>query len=413
MAGRWIVAALLGVLLALTTVPLAGADEQAEPVELVLFHLESCPHCASERAFLADLQERYPDLVVRAYEVSSDPASRSLFVEMARDHGIEPRGVPTTFLGERVWVGFEDSIAREIEATVAALLAGEEPVEEESSTVDVPFVGEVDVGDKSLLAATLLIGFVDGVNPCSLWVLSLLLALVLHSGSRARVFAVGGMFLAITSLLYGLYMLGIVSVLDYVDQLAWIRAIIAAIAITFGVFHLKEYYAPGRGPSLTISDSRKPGLYRRMRGLADPEKSAPAVLAGTALLAAGVSLVETPCTAGLPVLWSQLVADVSWAGRGLLFLVYLAVFLVDELVVFTLAVVTMRAAKLQEHHGRFLQLLSGTVLVVLGGVIVVAPEMLETLRGTVVVFAGAALAVAALVLLDRLRHHGSGAVRLG
>ena len=384
--------------------PATTSPGRPEPVVLLLFHGDGCPHCASERDFLDELAERYPELEIRQYEVWHDAANRDLFRRTAAEYGFEASAVPTTFVGDRYWVGYSGAIGDEIESVVAALLGGEPAptVEDSSSMVDVPFVGDVDVGDRSLVLATVLIGFVDGVNPCSLWVLSILLALVLHSGSRRRVFAVGSVFLLITSALYGLYMVGAYSALDYAGEARWIRVAVALVAGTFGVLHLKEY-ATSRGPSLTIPAHRKPGLYARMRALADPDRSLPTVLGGTVLLAAGVSLLETPCTAGLPLLWTDLLAerDVPAAGAVLLFLVYLGVFLLDELAIFAAAVVTLRAAKLQEHHGRMLQLASGTLMITLAITMVVAPRLLESLTGTLAVFGGAAAAVALVVLAER------------
>ena len=106
--------------------------------------------------------------------------------------------------------------------------------------------------------------------------------------------------------------------------------------------------------SLSIPASRKPWLFRRMRAAASPERALPAALAGTILLAVGVSLLETPCTAGLPVLWTSLLeeAGVSTGQAAGLFGAYMAVFLLDALLVFGAAVVTLRAAKVQERHGR-------------------------------------------------------------
>jgi hypothetical protein len=145
-------------------------------------------------------------------------------------------------------------------------------------------------------------------------------------------------------------------------------------------------------------------MYRRMRRVASPERSLPAVLGGAAALAVGVSLAETPCTAGLPLLWTDMLADrhVAAAGAVLLFAVYLLVFLLDELVVFALAIVTMRATKAQEHHGRFLQLVSGALMVVLAVTMLVAPHLLETVGGTALVFGLAAIAVASVVAVERV-----------
>ena len=361
-------------------------------VELVLFYGDGCPHCERMITFLAELTQRHPALTVAAYEVWNDQANQRLFADTLRPLGEEPRAVPTVVVGDTVYVGHNDTIAVAIEARVAALIDGLAPPEPVGVVVNVPFVGDVEVGDNSLLVATLVIGFVDGVNPCSLWVLSMLLALVLHSGSRSRTLAVGGLFLVVTSALYGLYMLGAYSTLAYASHQSSIRLGVAAVAGAMGIVHLKEHFT-SRGPSVTIPAGAKPGLFQRMRRLADPDRSVPAVMGSTALLAVGVSLVETPCTAGLPLLWTDLLADrnVSAATAGFLFAVYLAVFLLDELLMFGAAVVTMRATKLQEQHGKALQLVSGLLMVTLAAVMVFSPALLESVAGTVAVFAAASL----------------------
>lgn len=380
-----------------------GSAPPPERIELVIFYGEGCPYCARELAFLDRLSERQPLLDVVAYEVWNDARNLELFESMAASRGVEARSVPTTFLGDLVWVGFDSTVERQIEDAVTALAAGRTPEIEERTTVDVPIVGSVDVGRYSLVVATLLIGFVDGVNPCSFWVLSMLLALVLHSGSRARIVIVGTVFLAVTSALYGLYIAGAYSALDYADEASWIRFAVALIAGTFGVLHLKEYVTH-RGLSLTIPDERKPAIYRRMRGLARPERSLPAVIGGTVVLATGVSLAETPCTAGLPLLWTNLLSshDVSTATAVALFVLYLAVFLIDELVIFGFAVVTLRSAKLQERQGRILQLASGMLMVALAVTMLFRPHLLESVTGTTLVFGLTALVVVAVAAVEHL-----------
>ena len=405
MVGR-VLASVLAALVVLLAGPAGAAVDADEPVVLVLFYGEGCPHCAAERRFLADLHDRQPLLEVQAHEVWYDEGGRALFFQMAAEHGIEPQAVPTTFLGDQVWVGFDDTVGSQIERSVEALVAGRAPPEEERTSVDVPLIGTVDVGGMPLVVATLVIGFVDGVNPCSLWVLSMLLALVLHSGSRGRVAAVGVTFLTVTALLYALFIAGLFTALDVAGEAAWIRVAVALVAGTFGVLHLKEYVTTA-GPSLTIPAHRKPGLYKRMRTLADPDRSLPVALGGTVVLAVGVSLLETPCTAGLPMLWSNLVQDAGVSGLGWLALLgmYLAVFLLDELLVFFAVLATMRATKLQEHHGRVLQLVSGTLMVTLALAMLVVPDLLETVGGTLAVF-GAAAVVVAVVLVSSRSHGG-------
>jgi glutaredoxin/uncharacterized membrane protein HdeD (DUF308 family) len=405
---RSFVVAVVALLGALILLPGGRATATVEPgddsIVVTVFHGDGCPHCARMLAFLDELDDRYPSIEVRAYEVWHDAANQQRFVADMAEFGLEPRSVPTVIVGELVFVGYTDAIADRITAVVADLVADRAPTNAGEFVIDVPFVGAVDVESRSMVGATVLIAFVDGVNPCSLWVLSMLLALVVHSGSRSRVALVGALFLVVTSALYGLYMLGAYSTLAVVGQETWIRAAVALVAGAFGVLHLKEHWTT-RGPSVTIASSRKPGILRRMRRLADPERSLGATLAGTGVLAVGVSLLETPCSAGLPLLWTNLLNDrgVAFGGAAFLFVVYLLVFLLDELLVFGAVVVTMRAAKLQEEHGRLLQLVGGALMVTLAVVMLAAPRLLESVTGTLLAFAIATTAVAAVLVVERSR----------
>jgi glutaredoxin len=368
-----------------------------EPIELTLFWGAGCPHCAAERAFLDDLRAEHPDLVIHEYEVWGNPANLELFVATAAAAGVEARAVPTTFLGDRVWIGYSNSTGEEIRTVVEAAFRGEELEAPESRIVDVPFVGAVDLGGRSLLVSTVVIGFVDGVNPCSLWVLSILLALVLHSGSRRRVAAVGGVFLLVTSAMYGLYIVGAYSALSYARFLPWIQRVVALVAGVLGLLQLKKAFGIAAGPTIGVSERARPGMYRRMRHLAASDRPLPALLGATATLAVGVSLLETPCTLGLPILWTNLLADndVAFAGAAVLFLIYLAAFLIDELVVFVGVVTTMRALKMQERHGHVLEFVSGALMVTLAVVMLARPETLESVTGALIVF-GIAAALTAI-----------------
>jgi hypothetical protein len=337
--------------------------------------------------------------------VRDSEANRAHFTEVLAALGMEPQAVPTTIVGDQVWVGFDERRASEIEAAVAALLAGETVDERPAANfVDLPFVGEVDVGSHSLLIATLAIGFVDGFNPCSLWALSMLLALVLHTGSRRRVLLVGLVFLGVTTAMYGLYMWGLYGVLSYVGFVGWIRVVVALVALAMGIVNVKDYFAFGSGPSLTISSAAKPGLLARMRTIASTDRPLPPLLAGTATLAVGVSLLETPCTAGFPILWTNMLADrgVGVAAALALFGVYMVVFLLDELAIFGGAVVAMRVTKVGEGRGRLLKLVGGSTMIAIAGTLVFAPETMESMTGVVVVFGAAVMAAALTITIHRL-----------
>jgi cytochrome c biogenesis protein CcdA len=368
---------------------------------LVLYWGDGCPHCAAEWEFLTELGEEFPELAVAGFEVWHDHANRERFAADMEARGERASAVPTTVFRDRVWVGFDERVETEIHAAVAEAFGGGA----QTGGLRLPLLGSIDPSATSLLVITVVIGLVDGLNPCSLWALSVLLALVLRTGSRGRVVVVGLVFLLVTTALYGLYLSGLYGALELAAHGAWIRVVMALVALGFGVVNLKDYWWFKRGVSLAIPERAKPGLYRRMRGVALEERPLPAVLGGTVVLAAGVSLLETPCTAGYPLLWADLLSarGVTVASAVGLFAVYMVVFLADELAVFGTAVVAMRASKLQERQGRALKLVSGVLMVVLAVVLLAAPRLMETVSGALAVFAAAATIAGVIQAVPRWR----------
>jgi cytochrome c biogenesis protein CcdA len=393
------------------------ADEGEAPT-LVLYWGEGCANCEAEKEFLAEFRQSHPDLRVQRYEVSRDSANRERFERHLARLDLEASAVPTTVLGQRVWIGFSEPIEADLRANLRRALAGEQVPAgvygqaapgtcttdacalEPESAIDVPVVGRVDLGSHSLVVSTLLIGFVDGINPCSLWVISILLAIVIRTGSRRRVLAIGSVFLLVTATMYALFMAGVYGALSVISHLGAIQAVVAVAAGIVGVVSVKDYFFYKEGLSFTIPDRSKPGIYARMRRVAGERALVPA-LAATAVLAVGVSLLETPCTAGFPVIWTGLLDanDVPLTGAVLLFVLYMIPFLLDELVIFTAAVVTMRTTKLQERHGRVLKLVAGTTMLALAGAMLLAPEVMESVAGAGIVFLAAGVAAALIHLL--------------
>lgn len=422
----------------------APAHQQMEPVSIYFFWGDGCPHCAAAKPFLAGLEEKYPSVTVRAFEVWRNEANRDLFIKMAAKYGFEPSAVPTIFIGDDYWIGYaEEPYAREIEeATKACILGGcpdagagvIEPAAPPavsqpqaappvaiasaagatgqsaaaaaapaSSVISVPFLGAVDLGAQSLLLSTALIAFVDGVNPCSLWVLSVLLALTIHTGSRRKVFIIGAVFLTVTSLVYVLFIAGLFTMFTVLDWVPWIQVVVALVALFFAIVNIKDYFWYKEGVSLTIADEQKPGLYRSMRRVLQAGDSMPALVGAAIVMSAGASLVEFSCTAGFPMLWSNLLAaqSVTTLTFVLLLILYMVIYQLDEIIIFAGAVIGLRASRLEEKQGRILKLVSGMLMLVLAVVMLINPSLMSSLSATLWVFVIAFGAALLMLLVHR------------
>jgi thiol-disulfide isomerase/thioredoxin len=392
-----------------------AAPERPEQVVLYFFWAEGCPHCAAAKPVLLGFQQRYPQLEIRSFEVSSNADNQRRLAAMATKFGFEPTGVPVFFLGSQHWVGYSESATpRVLEAAIARCVKSGCPDSgaeistgdismQPSEVIDLPFVGPLDPERQSLVLSTVLIAAVDGVNPCSLWVLSILLALTLRTGSRRTTVITGLVFIAVTGLVYALFIGGIFTVFQVLSFTPVVRVVVALLAAAFAAVNIKDFFWFKAGLSLSIPEASKPGIYGRMRQVLGSAESLPALVASTVILAAGVSFVELACTAGFPVLWTTIVTEraVSPVVFGLLLSLYMLVYQLDELIIFAVAVATMRVTKLQEHQGRSLKLLSGMLMLSLAIVMLVKPALLSEVRTSLLVFAAAGASTALILLVAR------------
>lgn len=267
----------------------------------------------------------------------------------------------------------------------------------QQESLELPLIGEISTEDTPLVALTALIALVDGFNPCSLWVLTFLLGLVIHSGSRKKTAAVGLTFLTVTSIGYGAFVYGLINVFSYVSHLMWIKVAVAAVALVFGAVNVKDFFYWNRGLSFTIPDRFKPKIARELSETVRKDSLA-MTLFGTAVIAAGIVLVELPCTAGFPLIYSNILAERGvQTGFALVLLgLYMLIYLLDELAVFLGITYTMEKTRFEEKHGRYLKLLGGMIMIALAATLLIKPEMMETLSGTIYVF-GSALILSGVI----------------
>lgn len=420
---------------------------QDEPrVPIYFFWGEGCPHCAKAKPVLEDLAKQNPSIVFYEFEIYNNAENQQLFSAMSQAYGFEPRYVPTIIVGDAIWEGYADEFASEITAKVESCLAegcedkgapviagkgyvpfgrtepvvidtptqiptevtpevmpGDDP-NENPGTTKLPLFGEVDFSKMGLFLSTALIAFVDGFNPCSLWVLSMLLAITLHTGSRKKVLVIGLVFLTVTAAIYALFIAGLFTVLKIVSFVGWIQVVVALVALFFGIINIKDYFFYKEGISLTISDKEKPGIYQRIRKVLDAGDSWWGLIGGTIVLAAGVSLVEFTCTAGFPVVWTNLISShqVTTITFILLLLLYMVIYQLDELGVFLVATFSLKSTRIEEKHGRILKLIGGVLMLTLAIVMLVNPELMSDIGKSLIVFAIAFGITGVILLVDRV-----------
>lgn len=247
----------------------------------------------------------------------------------------------------------------------------------DEETVDLPLFGRVKASDVGMPAFTIAIGLVDGFNPCAMWVLLFLLSLLVHLKSRKKMFAVAGIFVAVSGLAYFAFMAMWLNVFQLLQFEQTVQITLGAVGIVVGAIHIKDFFAFKKGISLSIPESAKPKINERVRKIIT-SKSMVAAIIGAAVLAVLVNIVEVLCSIGFPILYNkilQMQGYPAWKNYAYLGL-YNVAYMFDDSVMVIIAVVTLSSHRLQEKEGRWLKLISGVLILALGVVMIFKPKWL-------------------------------------
>lgn len=245
---------------------------------------------------------------------------------------------------------------------------------------EAPGLGELSVSSLGLPLFTLTLGLIDGFNPCAMWVLLFLLSLLVRLQDRRRMALIAGTFVLVSGAVYFAFMAAWLNLFLLLGFSSLIRWLLAVLALVIGILNVRDFLMPEAGPkalTLAIPESAKPGIFTRLRGVLQANTLLTS-LVGVAVLAVIVNFIELLCTAGLPAIYTsvlaqqQLSAPAYYGYLGLYILAYIA----DDALMVTIAVIALSSRKLSMGAGRWLKLVSGLTMVMLGIVMVFSPQWL-------------------------------------
>lgn len=288
-----------------------------QKVEIYFFWGQGCPHCAQEKPFLEKMKQKYPQLVVKDFEIYYDAENRALFEKIAKAYNTQSYGVPMTFIGKDFIVGFatEETTGKEIENLIQKCLkeycsspeeilktGSIEKCEKTEKEICFSLLGkDIKVSSQSsLLFLGTVLGLADGINPCMFSVLLFLLTYLLAIGSKRKAIKVGLVFSFSVFIIYFLFMLGMINLISLIGVIQKVKIIVAVFAFLASLIFIKDFFAYGKGISLEIPERAKPAIERLIK-----KGTIPSAI----LLALLSSLIELPCTAGIPLVYTTLLAQ--------------------------------------------------------------------------------------------------------
>lgn len=371
-----------------------AAPRRAADIEV--FVREGCPHCEKAEEFLKLLAFEQPRLLIVVRDIHRDPGALERLMDIAEAAGTS-LSVPTFQVRGQTIVGFagQESTGRLIRNILASPPPkrqsppgtaetcepeAPQPCEAETGaagpdTFDLTFLGRrITLEQVGLPLFTIAMGLLDGFNPCSMWVLILMISLLAPMQNRMRMFAVAGAFIAVEGIAYFIFMAAWLNLFLIIGLSRVSEIVIAGIAMLAGAINLKDFWVYGWGVSLSIPESARPGIYARIRAILQAENLRGAMI-GAVVLAILVQIVEFLCTSGFPALYTRILTMRQLEGLsyyGYLLLYNLA-YMLDDAIVLGIGIITLSQRRLQEKEGRWLKLISGLVMAGLGLYLLVSP----------------------------------------
>ncbi len=378
---------ILGIVLFAQNLQGSSGNMDISDEKVHFFFSDTCPHCAQQKLFNKELMEKYPKIEF-VYHNAGNPDEIRLFLAYAEELGIERSslGVPLTIFNNRYFLGFEspETTGKQIEEALNEWVAGKSSKIESKKKFDgivrLPIFGEINVLDYSLPVLAVILGLIDGFNPCAMWVLVYLISLILSINDRKKIWLLVGSFVFASGVLYFLFMTAWLNVFLVVGYIKPLTIIIGLFALGAGISDLRTYFGTRGAIECEVGDAEGK---KRTIGKIQKIVESPLTwltIAGIIGLAFAVNSIEFVCSSALPAIFTQVLALSGLSGLSYYFyiLLYDLFFMLDDLIIFGLAAFAV-SSNWGHKYARQCKLIGGIILVALGIVLTFAPELLNAI----------------------------------
>lgn len=347
-------------------------------VNFYLFKGEGCPHCADEEKWLQDIKKEYKDYVnFYEFEVWYDENNSKMMEKAKEIFDFSGPGVPFTVIGDKYYSGFSDSIGMMMENTINDYL-NTEINDDFNKKIDIPILEKVNMKNSSLGIIAIVLGFVDGFNPCAMWILLFLINMFLGTKDKKKSWILGFTFLVISAFIYFLSMLGI-NVIIGVATVGYLKIAIAIFILIMGIFSLRKYLKIRKEEAgCSIVDNRKrKKLVTKVKKIIS-NKNFILSIVGISTLAISVNLIELACSLGFPMIFTEMLTinNITGISRILYLLLYVFFYMIDDMVVFTISMITLQATGITNKYNKLCVLVSSIIMIIMGLLLIFKPEWL-------------------------------------
>ena len=344
-------------------------------INLYLFKGAECPHCAEEKKWLKTIEEDYKDYInIYEFEVWHNEENARKLSQVKEKMKSTTNSVPFTVIGNYYFVGFSETTASNMENKIKEYAE----LDSNPSKVKIPLLGNINMKKVSIPLVAIVLGFIDGFNPCAMWILLFLINMFLGQKDKKKSWILGFTFLLISGLIYFISLLGINIVLS-VATISYLKIAIAIFILIAGILNLKKYLKTRKEEAgCTVVDNKKrKKLTTKVKKIMN-NKSFLLSLIGIAILAASVNLIELACSLGFPMIFTEILTinNVTGTMRILYLLIYIFFYMIDDMAVFTISMITLEATGITNKYNKLCTLVSAIIMIIMGILLLIKPEWL-------------------------------------
>ncbi|HHT38770.1 MAG TPA: hypothetical protein GXZ95_05140 [Mollicutes bacterium] len=373
-------------------------------VDVYLFYGRECPHCAELEKAIEEIKKDYPNLKVHKYEVWYNSENRNYMNEAASILDTKVTGVPFTVIGTRFFSGYSAVVRKgEIKHTIetySKVATYKDPVgemlgitkrsgtltyeditkindDDPSYILELPFVGPVKAKTVSLPVISIVMGAIDGFNPCAMWVLLFLISVLLNMKDRRRMWLLGSIFIITSAVIYLFFMLTSLNVVTFIGALWWFKLLIALIALIGGILNIRSFIKSKEDGCNVVDETKRKNIFHKIKKFTSQKKLSLAI-AGIIALAITVNFIELSCSAGLPVIFTSILAmnNLSLFEYSFYIFLYILFFLLDDLIVFIIAMISLKLTGISNKYVKYSHLIGGIIMLAIGLLMIFKPEWL-------------------------------------
>ena len=353
---------------------ITGSKIQEGKINLYLFHGKECPHCREEKEWLKGIEKKYKDyLNVEMFEVWHDDENADVMKKVRDELSVKSEGVPLTVIGDEHFVGFSEAISSRMENSIKKYI----DLKNENE-VNIPILGNIDMKKVSIPLVAVILGFIDGFNPCAMWILLFLINMLFNVKSKKKRWILGLTFLSVSALVYFLSMLGINFVLS-VSAINVIKYLVGIFIFFAGLYNFKKYLdiRNEEAGCSVVDDKKRKKLISKMKNIIN-SKSFLLSLFGIITLAISVNLIELACSLGFPLIFTELLSinNVNGVSKILYLLLYILFYMLDDMIVFIISMVTLEMTGITNKYNKICILVSSIIMVIMGFLLLFKPEWL-------------------------------------